>query len=337
MDYIALRKEVMEAGLLDRQYGYYAFKITSTFALLALVVFLLLKTHNFALQLLVAVFFAFVYVQFGMLMHDAGHQQIFNSSWKNNVIGLLTGNLVTGMSTGSWGINHNRHHSSPNDEEDPDIHIPLLAYSEEQALQKKGIARLLAKYQAFYWLPLMAIAGLSVKTNHQVNAARMLLKKKTAAYYSIEVLLMIVNTILYFGILFHAMGAWKSLVFFGVHHAVAGLYMGTVFATNHKGMPLLVGKERPDFLRMQVLTTRNVRGNPTVDFWTGGLDYQIEHHLFPTMPRNNLRKAKKVVESFCNKAGVEYYETGFFRSYKEIIGNFHKISSVLRQPALKQA
>ena len=115
MDYVELRKEVIEAGLLDRQYGYYALKFATTFGMLALSIFILVKVNNFAFQLLDAVFLAFVFVQFGMLMHDAGHQQIFKASWKNTAVGLITGNLITGMSSGSWSINHDRHHSSPND------------------------------------------------------------------------------------------------------------------------------------------------------------------------------------------------------------------------------
>ena len=336
MDYISLRKEVIERGLLDRQYGYYALKFATTFGMLVLSVFILVRVNNFAFQLLDAVFLAFVFVQFGMLMHDAGHQQVFKSSWKNTAVGLITGNLVTGMSSGSWSINHNRHHSSPNDvDEDPDVNIPFLAYSEEQALKKKGIVSFIARHQAFYWLPLMSIAALSVKTNHQVNAVRLLLKNlksRAAAYYSLEVLLMVISTAAYFGILFHALSWWKAAVFFVVHYLLTGLYLGTVFATNHKGMPLINGKERPDFLRMQVLTTRNVKGNPIIDFWTGGLNYQIEHHLFPTMPRNNLGKVQKLVKSFCEQNGIEYYETGFFQSYKEILQHFHKVSQVLHKP-----
>lgn len=338
MDYLSLRKEVIDARLLERQYGYYAFKVALTIGMLALSLFILLKANSFWLQLLNAVPLAFVFVQFGLLMHDASHQQIFNSSWKNRMVGLFTGNLVTGMSVGSWSINHNRHHSSPNDlDDDPDVRIPFLAYSESQIRQKKGVSRLMARYQAFYWLPLMAISAISVKMNHQMNAVRMLFKRQNAAYYLLEVVLMAISWTAYFGILFWLMGPLKAFVFFGVHYLFTGLYMGTIFATNHKGMPLLNGKERPDFLRMQVLTARNVKGSLLVDFWTGGLDYQIEHHLFPTMPRNNLSKAKKIVETFCKNAGVDYYETGFFHSYVEILRHFRAVSAVLRQPEASQS
>ena len=61
--------------------------------------------------------------------------------------------------------------------------------------------------------------------------------------------------------------------------------MGCSFAPNHKGMPVLSAGHTLDFLRKQVLTSRNIRGGWFVDILLGGLNYQIEHHLFPSMPR----------------------------------------------------
>src|SRR5205085_1628865 len=81
-----------------------------------------------------------------------------------------------------------------------------------------------------------------------------------------------------------------------VDPAVFGFYMGCSFAPNHKGMPPLTDEEEKDYLRRQVLTSRNVRGGVLTDWTLGGLNYQIEHHLFPSMPRPSLRLAKPVVE-----------------------------------------
>ena len=335
MEYVALRKEVMDAGLLKRQYGYYAWKFASTSCLLAISIYILATVDNFALQLLNAPFLAFIFVQFGLIMHDAGHQEIFNSKSKNDFAAMIAGNLVTGLSSSSWGAGHNKHHSSPNHvEEDKDIQTPFLAFHEGDALKKKGVTRFITKYQAFFWFPLMTLAAFSVRFNHQMKTIRDFrnnLKTGSALYYTLEIISLMISNVAYFGILFYFLGLWKGFTFFVVHYVLTGLYMGTIFATNHKGMPLLYGKEKPDFISMQVLTTRNVKGSFLVDLWTGGLNYQIEHHLFPTMPRNNLSKAKKIVEPFCRKIGIEYYETGFFQSYKEILQNFHRVSAVLRK------
>ncbi|MBI2141624.1 fatty acid desaturase [Candidatus Woesearchaeota archaeon] len=336
MDYVELKKQVVDAGLLERQYSYYAIKAAVTLGLLAVSILILLNIDNLAVQLLNAVLAAFVFVQCGMLMHDAGHRQIFNADWKNTLAGLIAGNLATGTSVWSWMSGHNKHHGSPNDlDEDPDVNIPFLAYSEGQALKKKGMAAFITKYQAFFWLPLMAIAAFSIRTNHTVNLAKAFIKNaksKSGLYYALEIFLIAVSMTAYFGLIFFSLAWWQALTFFIINYALTGLYIGTVFATNHKGMPLLTEKTRQDFLRIQVLTARNVKGSPLIDLWTGGLNYQIEHHLFPTMPRNNLSKARALVKLFCNERGIEYYETGFFRSYKEILQNFHRTSAVLRKP-----
>jgi fatty acid desaturase len=87
----------------------------------------------------------------------------------------------------------------------------------------------------------------------------------------------------------------KAAVFIVVQQALFGLYLGCSFAPNHKGMPMLSADDQGDFLRRQVLTARNVRGNWLVAFALGGLNYQIEHHLFPSMPRPNLRRAQPII------------------------------------------
>jgi fatty acid desaturase len=86
--------------------------------------------------------------------------------------------------------------------------------------------------------------------------------------------------------------------------------------------------------RRQVITARNVYAHPWNDFWYGGLNYQIEHHLFPSMPRNNLKKAQKVVKAFCQEHEISYYETSVARSYKEILSFLHGIGTPLRKQAL---
>jgi fatty acid desaturase len=116
-----------------------------------------------------------------------------------------------------------------------------------------------------------------------------------------------------------------------VHQALFGLYMGSVFAPNHKGMLTLDKDTQMDFLHQQVLTSRNVVSHPFIDFWYGGLNYQIEHHLFPGLPRNKLRDAQKIIRPFCDKHQISYHETGFFESYKEILQYLGEVSAPLRQ------
>jgi fatty acid desaturase len=94
-------------------------------------------------------------------------------------------------------------------------------------------------------------------------------------------------------------------------------------------MPTPDGTE--DFLRKQVLTSRNVTGGLVVDAALGGLNYQIEHHLFPSMPTPNLRKAQPIVRDFCAEIGVPYEETGLLASYGEALRHLHQVGEPLRR------
>ena len=80
-------------------------------------------------------------------------------------------------------------------------------------------------------------------------------------------------------------------------------------------MPILDAGDQSDFLRRQVLTSRNVRGGRLVDFALGGLNYQIEHHLFPSMPRPNLRRSQALIEAFCRQSDVTYSQSSLVGSY----------------------
>jgi fatty acid desaturase len=101
-------------------------------------------------------------------------------------------------------------------------------------------------------------------------------------------------------------------------------------------MPTLTQAEELDFLRRQVLTSRNVRGSWLVDWLLGGLNYQIEHHLFPTMPRPNLRRAQPLIRAFCQQQGLPYAEASLVGSYAEALRHLHTVGAPLR-PAVAAA
>ena len=109
------------------------------------------------------------------------------------------------------------------------------------------------------------------------------------------------------------------------------LCIASVFAPNHKGMPQIEEGQELDFLRSQVLTSRNVSSNPLTDLFYGSLNFQIEHHLFPTMPRCNVRRANKIVRACYAELGVPYHETSIYRSYREILSFLHEVGASLRQ------
>ncbi len=88
---------------------------------------------------------------------------------------------------------------------------------------------------------------------------------------------------------------------------------------NHTGMPILARGKKMDFLHRQVITSRNVAGGLLVDFFMGGLNRQVEHHLFPSMPRPNLKLVQPMVRRHCEDLGVPYTEASFPGAYAAVV------------------
>ncbi|GAA2905198.1 fatty acid desaturase [Microbacterium keratanolyticum] len=101
--------------------------------------------------------------------------------------------------------------------------------------------------------------------------------------------------------------------------------LGVAFAPNHKGMPIVPRELTLDFLRRQVMMSRNIRGNRALDIAMGGLNYQIEHHLFPSMPRPHLRRAAPMIAAYCREQGVPYTQVGLFASYAIVIRYINRV------------
>jgi fatty acid desaturase len=324
--YAALSRLVREAGLLDHRPGYYTRKIVVTVGLcvLGLAGFVLLRDSWW--QLALAAGFAVLSTQLGFLGHDAGHKQVFASRRANYLLGVGLANILVGLSYGWWVDKHNRHHAHPNDEDkDPDISAGALVFTAGQARASSRVARWFYRYQAYEFFPLLLLEAINLR----VSSIRYLLRRENPARTR-EALLLAGHFAAYLTAIFLVLPPGLALAFIAVHQAVFGLYLGCSFAPNHKGMPTLSAEDDADYLRRQVLTSRNVRGHWFTDLALGGLNYQIEHHLFPSMPRVNLRRAQVIVRTFCAQHSVPYLETGAFASYAQALRHLNTIG---RTPA----
>ena len=325
-DYAALKALVKERGLLEGEARYYAVKLAYTLGMFAAGIVLLFVLGGWA-RLLVAPYLAFVCAQLGFLAHDLGHKQVFSSNRVNNWTGMLLANLLVGMSLGWWNDKHNAHHANPNhDGLDPDVDIPFMAFSEEQAMRKRGLSRFVAAYQALFFFPALTLTTYSM----QIASVRFTLRERYR-WRSPDVAMLWAHFALYYVGLPLLLGPMQGLLFILIHRGLLGLFIGAVFAPNHKGM-LMVGKDddKLDFLRKQVLTARSVRSTPFIDFVYGGLNHQAAHHLFPGMPRNKLRIAAEITKRFCVEQGIAYHETGVRESFREILQSLHAASASLR-------
>jgi fatty acid desaturase len=327
-DYAALSRQVRQSGLLDRRPRYYAWKITLTTAALAAGWAAFAAIGNSWWQLADAVFLAIVFAQFGFLGHDAGHSQVFRTRRANAVLGLACGNLGAGVSYDWWTGKHNRHHAHPNTEgADPDIAIGALAFSSTSARAARGIQRLIFRYQAYLVIPMLFLEALSL---HASSIRR--LTEPRCRHRAWEATLLTAHFAAYLGAVFLVLPPVKAVTFILVQQGLLGFYLGCSFAPNHKGMPILAASDKTDFLRRQVLTSRNVRGGWLTDFALGGLNYQIEHHLFPSMPRPNLRRAQALVAVFCADRGVSYTQTSLLASYAQALGHLAAVGRELASP-----
>jgi fatty acid desaturase len=325
-EYTQLSRQIKQAGLLDRRRGWYAAKIGLNLALLAAGWTAFAIVGESWWQLVTATYLAVVFTQLAFLGHDAGHRQIFRSRRGNDLVGLIHANLLVGVSYDWWVGKHNRHHSNPNHEElDPDISITALAFTADQASSKHGLVRLIARYQAWLFFPLLLLeaAHLHLASIKAIVAGR-------GRANTIEGLLFGVHVAGYATALLLVLSPLQAVAFVAVQQGLFGLYLGCSFAPNHKGMPTLTDDQELDFLHRQVLTSRNVRGSRLVDFLLGGLNYQIEHHLFPNMPRPNLRRAQPLIRAFCRQHDIGYSEASMFGSYAEAVRHLHAVGAPLR-------
>lgn len=309
-EYGQLMKQVQAAGLLDRSALGYVPRIAVLAAMAAMggLAFALLGSSWW--QMLVAVWAAVLSAQLGFLGHDAGHHQVFRDRRPNVRFGTWVSGLGIGLSYGWWVDKHTRHHQHPNDTSvDPDVGRGVLAWSAEQAQGRPPLLRFVARHQAALFAVLLTFEALHL----HINSIRSVVAAPRRRW--LEGVLLVVHDLTYGGLLIWWLSPWQAVAFVAVHQGLFGLYLGASFAPNHKGMHMPAPGEKLDFLRRQVLTSRNVTGGRLLSAVLGGLDHQIEHHLFPSMPSRNLARCRPLVRAFCRLHDVPYQEVGLLRSY----------------------
>lgn len=325
-DYSRLLRRVRDAGLLKRRPVYYTLKIATTVLLFAAGWVALFFVGASWWNLVTAAYLAVVSTQIGFVGHDAGHKQIFRSNTASTRLSYLLGNSLIGLSTGWWNDKHNRHHANPNNvDEDPDVAVGALVFTKEQAAGRGSFGRMFARSQAYLFFPLLLLEGL----NLHVASVKALFDRTMGSKRArvLEGALLLLHTALYLAAVFTVLTPGQGIAFIAVHQGLWGLFMGLSFAPNHKGMPTVDGDSKLDYLRKQVLTSRNIRGGWLVDWLLGGLNYQIEHHLFPNMPRPSLRRAQQIVEEYCREIGVSYLQTSAWRSYAEVLRHLQEVGA----------
>jgi len=281
-------------------------------------------------QLVLAVILGVTVTQFGFLGHDAAHQQVFCSPAWNEWLSRILSGTFTGLSYGWWRDKHNRHHAAPNREgHDPDIAAGAIAFTPAIVESRiSGFPGWFVKHQGWLFFPLLTLEGLNLHS----ESVRALLRPGRLPHRWLELTMVVARLSSYVVVLLVLLPPTKAAAFFAVQMAVFGVCLGGSFAPSHKGMPIVPPTAKIDFFRRQVMMSRNVTGGLWVDFAMGGLNYQIEHHLFPSMPRPNLKRVRPLVRDHCAQHGVPYTEVGLFESYGIVVSYLNNVGIQARGP-----
>jgi fatty acid desaturase len=333
-DFPSLIRQIRDRGLLDRRPGYYARLIGSDFLLYAAIWGAVAFIGDSWWQLALALPAAILTTRIYFLGHDAGHGQIAGTRKANRLLGLLIGDLSIGLSYGWWTDKHNRHHANPNHaDKDPDVGVGILVWTRGQAAGRRGrFVRLFTRSQGWLFLPLLLLEGFNLKVSSICWVVGELgekdAEKRRQAWT--ELLLLVAHFGAYCALLFTVMSPGLAILFILLHQALLGVHLGCAFAPNHKGMPVPGADERWDHLHKQIRTSRNVRGGRVTDWFLGGLNYQIEHHIFPSMPRPHLRRSQPLIRRHCELIGLPYTEESLITSYAQALRHLHAVGAPLR-------
>ena len=321
-EFTALAKIVRDEGLLRRRYVYYWAKLIVLPFVLMCGLFVFYWIGDTWWQLFTAVFFAILFTQIAFLGHDSAHRQIFVSGKWNDWVSIVLGDLLVGMSYGWWQHKHTRHHANPNKlGADPDIDLPVIIVTPGRTPPRSRTLRWLRAHQGVFFFPILLLEGVSL---HASGVRRVLARGELKRRW-VEIIFLLIRLLGFPLLVFIVLSPGIAFVFLAVQLGVFGFYMGASFAPNYKGMPIVPSDANVDFLRRQVMMSRNVRGTRVLDTAMGGLNYQIEHHLFPSMPRPYLREAAPIVADYCRTHDIPYLQTSLFASYVIVVRYINRV------------
>ena len=321
-EFSALLHTVRDAGLLRRSKRFYAltFGVLTTAMVAAWFGFALL--HDTWYLLLIAAVLGILFTQYAFITHELSHRQVFESGRLNDFSGRIMADLVVGISYSWWMSKHSRHHANPNTAgKDPDVETDFIIFQPAEAKGLTGLSRWAAKRQGFLFFPVLMLEGINL---HR-HAFKTVFSKGRVDKRALEIVLLTVRNVGYVAVIFTFMPLGMAFAFLGVQLAIFGLYMGASFAPNHIGMPILERGSKVDFLRRQVLTSRNIKSGHVMNHFMGGLNYQIEHHLFPSMARPHLKRAGEITREYCESRGIDYLEVKLPTAYGQVVRYLNEV------------
>ena len=335
--YRRLYKRIEDEGLFQCNYSAYAFEMCRYTFLFGMFL-LTLRTGYFAVS---GLLLGLLWHQLVFTVHDAGHMGITHNFQVDTVIGIIIADFIGGLSVGWWKRNHNVHHIVTNSpEHDPDIeHMPFFAISHrffeslrstyyDRIMTYDAVAKFTLRYQHYLYYPILLFG----RFNLYVLSWQFLFMgqgpRKGPAWW--HRYLEIAGQ-LFFWYWFGYQVVYKSIPTAGSrwafvlisHMVTAPLHVQITLS--HFAMSTADLGIHESFPQKMLRTTMDVDCPQWLDFIHGGLQFQAIHHLYPRMPRHNLRRAQKLVQEFCTEVGIPYAIYGFVDGNKEVIGRLAEV------------
>ena len=341
------RKKLVDEGYMERSYAWYAYKTFTTLALCALGV-LFAFTGNWVIS---ACFMGVFWQQAGWLSHEYAHHQVFWSRKWNNAFVYLSSNILQGFSVNWWKDRHNTHHAITNVlEDDPDVQnlplfvwdlkdIPLVYPNPER--QKLSLAMNLIPYQAYYWIPFTPLLRIiwmlqSFIYTKELNQHQSPVLRKT---YNFEFPLILLHHALVFSLLALTMPSVSVAASWWIlSNCIGGCFIAIIVFTSHYACDTYDPNDRCqlNFVDLQMYTTRNINPGLFMDWFAGGLNYQIEHHLFPQMPRCRLHEVSLLTRKWCAENNIPYQCESFGTCIKLLLTRLAEVGLAWRKQVLNQ-
>ncbi|CAM8929384.1 unnamed protein product [Rhodiola kirilowii] len=320
-DYRKLYYEFVKMGLFEKK-GHVAMRsVVTVLVLLILVVYGVLGSDKMWVHLGSGGLLGMLWMQSAYMGHDSGHYQMMTSRGFNTLAQILAGNCLTGISIAWWKWTHNAHHIAVNSlDHDPDLqHIPVFAVSTKffssitsvfygRKLEFDALARLFISYQHWSYYPVMIFA----RINLYVQTFLLLFSKRKISYRWANIL----GTFVFwtwFPLLVSCLPTWTERVLFVLASFTVTSIQHIQFTLNHFSANVYMGAPKGnDWFEKQTNGTIDISCSKWMDWFHGGLQFQLEHHLFPRMPRCQLRNISPVVKDLCKKHNLPYVSLSFW-------------------------
>jgi fatty acid desaturase len=262
----------------------------------------------------------------GYVGHDAGHHALSRKRWINDFWGHFGMTFLCGMSFGFWRSRHNQHHVRCQEVGgDPDMHFGVLfSVYPRSASWETPLGRFFLRIQKWSFWPLSAFYWVTLRYDGLRDLFQQPERTRVDRFVMpLHWIALLVVPGLVFG--------WvPALLAYVAVSCLSSLMTASVFIPNHIGMRRLGDGESVSYLEQQVTTSRNITNPRVLDFYYGGLNSQIEHHLFPRVAHNRYRAMRPIVRAFCQERGISYHEASLYRALASVGGHLGDMTSAYR-------